>query len=255
MACTLLIVENEANERSESILLAHISGWSTVHPPIPSLKWTDSTNHPRGRQDVMIPAPFDPTFTLVVEPSTITAITAELADRLRTLIAPCPYDEPYEIQSETPTRAISEFAESSELASMSGRLYSAVQLAILAVADSHALPTGNDSKAPPSRRRRTVVESVFDQRGPARLLPFAGDPRVVAWQRGSGVCVVNLSSRFAPVRRDWGTVLEFSAPVASSAESTLLVPYSTAWLARGTRSKTASGTGADRPRADRKVPA
>ncbi|MFE5570655.1 hypothetical protein ACFQ68_37070 [Amycolatopsis japonica] len=145
----------------------------------------------------MIPASFDPIFTLVVEPATITAHAIDLADRLRTLIEPYPYDEPYEKPDEIPVRALWEFLESSALSSLSRQLYSAARLAVLAAPNS-----------------------------------FAGDPLVVAWQRGSGVCVVNLSSRFVTVRSAWGAVREFSVPAVASGEATLLQPYSTVWLTR-----------------------
>ncbi|AIG75282.1 Hypothetical protein AJAP_11995 [Amycolatopsis japonica] len=145
----------------------------------------------------MIPASFDPIFTLVVEPATITAHAIDLADRLRTLIEPYPYDEPYEEPDEIPVRALWEFLESSALSSLSRQLYSAARLAVLAAPNS-----------------------------------FAGDPLVVAWQRGSGVCVVNLSARFVTVRSAWGAVREFSVPAVASGEATLLQPYSTVWLTR-----------------------
>ncbi|MGW4128800.1 hypothetical protein [Amycolatopsis japonica] len=180
----------------------------------------------------MIPASFDPIFTLVVEPATITAHAIDLADRLRTLIEPYPYDEPYEKPDEIPVRALWEFLESSALSSLSRQLYSAARLAVLAAPNSDGLLVGDDSTELLIRRGRLLVQSVFGRHSTARLLPFAGDPLVVAWQRGSGVCVVNLSARFVTVRSAWGAVREFSVPAVASGEATLLQPYSTVWLTR-----------------------
>ncbi|WP_410652626.1 hypothetical protein [Amycolatopsis sp. cmx-4-54] len=187
---------------------------------------------PWWKHATMIPVSVDPTFFLPDTPSASRAVTSDLAELLRAVVVPNSCDGSQERFIDVSGSDVREFVETSGLSARYGRLCSAVQLASLAV-PGYTVPFVDDaSDSPCLRRGRALLGSVFDARGSLHPLPVAGDPLVVAWQQGSGICVINLSARFVTVRPDWGAVCVFSSPVSVSQTGTLLGPASTVWLTR-----------------------